>query len=153
MDRSGSGISGRWTGQRIQPLQLCSRNYCLYIKGTSTIACFRLSDRSRMYVTEEDFVDNPFSLSVCLSTLCFRLVVSDFEWCPYVEDVIATVSPSTKNNDGGIQGNTRVPLDGCSRQWSTTLGLRNNVLIWVPVMIFLVWRPRNLHDSDDIGEP
>ncbi|KAI1296384.1 hypothetical protein EDD11_007350 [Mortierella claussenii] len=48
-----------------------------------------------------------------------ELVVSDFAWCPYVEDVICTVAPGTKDKSGNIQ----------------------------------VWRPRNLHDVDDNGEP
>ncbi|KAF9566014.1 hypothetical protein EC968_003910 [Mortierella alpina] len=46
-------------------------------------------------------------------------VISDFAWCPYLEDVISTVSPGTVNEPGNIQ----------------------------------VWRPRNLHSSDDHGEP
>ncbi|KAI7817417.1 WD40-repeat-containing domain protein [Gamsiella multidivaricata] len=47
------------------------------------------------------------------------LMISDFAWCPYVEDVISTVSPGTVGSAGHIQ----------------------------------VWRPRNLHESDDNGEP
>ncbi|KAF9921072.1 hypothetical protein FBU30_008949 [Linnemannia zychae] len=48
-----------------------------------------------------------------------ELMISDFAWCPYVGDVIATVCPSTVQQAGSIQ----------------------------------VWRPRNLHGSDDNGEP
>ncbi|KAF9102088.1 Histone-binding protein rbbp4, partial [Mortierella sp. AM989] len=48
-----------------------------------------------------------------------ELIVSDFSWCPYNEDVIATVAPGMLNTAGNIQ----------------------------------VWRPRNLHDSDDFEEP
>ncbi|KAF9906047.1 retinoblastoma binding protein [Lobosporangium transversale] len=47
------------------------------------------------------------------------LMVSDFAWCPYLEDVISTVAPGSKERAGNIQ----------------------------------VWRPRNLHDLDDNGEP
>ncbi|KAF9982647.1 hypothetical protein BGZ75_005902 [Mortierella antarctica] len=46
-------------------------------------------------------------------------VISDFAWCPYLEDVISTVAPGTVNEPGNIQ----------------------------------VWRPRNMHSSDDHGEP
>ncbi|CAO3572312.1 unnamed protein product [Mortierella alpina] len=46
-------------------------------------------------------------------------VISDFAWCPYLEDVISTVSPGTTNDPGSIQ----------------------------------VWRPRNMHSSNDHGEP
>ncbi|KAG0215521.1 hypothetical protein BGX28_009569 [Mortierella sp. GBA30] len=46
-------------------------------------------------------------------------VVTDFAWCPYLEDVVSTVSPGVDGSPGNIQ----------------------------------VWRPRNLHSSDDHGEP
>ncbi|KAG0225148.1 hypothetical protein BGX31_007758 [Mortierella sp. GBA43] len=64
-------------------------------------------------------VDGPADLGTPIMQPDLLLEISDFDWCPYVEDVISTVSPSTLEHDGGIQ----------------------------------VWRPRNLHDSNDNGEP